>query len=150
MEEGANGSGRGGGSSGKNVLAGPSVPFISWAACRDGVFPPLSPLADQTGAEKSYSPPAAPSPPRGEKRRGRKSEWPRDAHHPAPAWGAPAQPQAPPGTQGWLEGWSVPPWRGQRCGMAGSKGEGQRWPPEHRPRPAVPAPPSCQTLQSRR
>ena len=47
---------RGGGNSGKNVLAGPSLPFISWAACRDRVFPPLSPLADQMEGKKSYNP----------------------------------------------------------------------------------------------
>lgn len=147
MEEGANGSGRGGGSSGKNVLAGPSVPFISWAACRDGVFPPLSPLADQTGVEKSYSPPAAPSPPGGEKRRGRKSEQPRHAHRPAPAWGAPTDTPRDPGVAGGvvrapMEGAAL--WHGlQQRGRSAVA-------PEHRPRPPVPAPPSCQTLQSRR
>lgn len=60
---GDGGTGEGvGGNSGKNVLAWPSQSFISWAACRDRVFPLLSPLADQMKGEKSYNPlTAAPS-----------------------------------------------------------------------------------------
>lgn len=148
-------------------MAWPSLPFISRAACRDRVFPLLSPLADQMKGKKSYNPPdCGPLPSR--KRRGGKSKWSCDANSSHPSWmgnimksqllsihGGPGdilpnqqrEAQRHPDVVG---GWAVSPWRGQHCSMA--LNQGGRSPVvlaslSHKG-PAVPVPPSCQTFQS--
>lgn len=114
---------RGGGNSGKNVLAGPFLPFISWAACRDGVFPPLSPLADQMKGGKSYNPPPPQPPPRPppckEKERKKDQMAPRCQQFPPQLEGNRSAPQHP-----WGAG-RYPPWLAKgtsersRCGRWG-------------------------------